>query len=61
MSPQVLKAVAKELTRLSSASLDGIKVHINDDDMTDIQATITGLPEQKGGEKKEKEERIINK
>eukprot|EP00056_Hartaetosiga_gracilis_P000034 m.35455 g.35455 ORF g.35455 m.35455 type:complete len:193 (+) comp10019_c0_seq1:217-795(+) len=42
VSPLVLKRVAKELKSLSKSSPEGINVHINEEDLTDIQATITG-------------------
>jgi len=42
ISPQVIKRVAKEVMKLVKDSPEGIKIHVNDDDITDIQATITG-------------------
>eukprot|EP00050_Salpingoeca_kvevrii_P017189 m.62740 g.62740 ORF g.62740 m.62740 type:complete len:196 (-) comp7418_c0_seq1:258-845(-) len=42
ISPQVLRRVAKELAELVSNPPEGIKVHVNDDDITDIQASISG-------------------
>lgn len=42
LSPQVLRVVAKQLHSLQSEPPEGIKVFINDGDLTDIQATIEG-------------------
>jgi len=35
-------AVAKELRKLSSNPLEGIKVQLNEEDVTDVVADITG-------------------
>ena len=35
-------SVMKELRKLSNEPLDGIKVQINEDDVTDVSAEITG-------------------
>lgn len=42
ISPQVLRQVAKELSTLTSSPPEGIKVFLNEEDITDIQATIIG-------------------
>ncbi|XP_068671681.1 ubiquitin-conjugating enzyme E2 S-like [Montipora capricornis] len=42
LHPQIIKQVAKELTNLSSDPPEGIKVFTNEEDVTDIQATIEG-------------------
>ena len=42
IAPQVLRQVARELNSLAGSPPDGIKVHVNEEDITDIQATITG-------------------
>ncbi|CAH1795575.1 unnamed protein product, partial [Owenia fusiformis] len=42
LSPQMIRQVAKELTELQSDPPEGIKVYPNEEDITDIQATIEG-------------------
>lgn len=42
LSPQVIRQVSKELWELSSNPPEGIKVFINEEDVTDIQAAIDG-------------------
>ena len=42
VAPQVLRRVAKEISELSASSPDGIKVIVNEEDITDIQAVILG-------------------
>ena len=42
ISPHVLRRVAKELAELVNDPPEGIKIHVNDDDITDIQASISG-------------------
>ena len=42
LSPQILRGVLKEMTELIKGAPECIKVHMNDEDITDIQATITG-------------------
>jgi ubiquitin-conjugating enzyme E2 S len=42
MAPAVIMSVAKELRKLSQEPLDGIKVQLNEDDVTDITADVTG-------------------
>lgn len=42
LHPQIIKQVAKELSILSSDPPEGIKVFTNEEDVTDIQATIEG-------------------
>lgn len=42
LSPQIIRQVSKELSELASDPPEGIKVFINDEDITDIQATIEG-------------------
>lgn len=47
MSPQVVRRVTKEVMELAESPPEGIKVFINDEDITDIQATITGPGKKK--------------
>ena len=42
ISPAVVLAVAKELRKLTTEPLDGIKVIFNDEDVTDVNAEIKG-------------------
>lgn len=42
LSPQTIRGVVKEMQELVSQPLEGIKVHLNDEDVTDIQAYIDG-------------------
>jgi ubiquitin-conjugating enzyme E2 S len=42
ISPQVLRRVAKELSDLATSAMDGIKIIVNEEDITDIQALIDG-------------------
>lgn len=42
VSPQVIRRVTKEVMELTESPPEGIKVFINEEDITDIQATITG-------------------
>ncbi len=42
ISPHVLKQVAKELQQLQKNPPEGIKIIVNDADLTDIQALIEG-------------------
>lgn len=42
LSPQVIRRVTKELLELAESPPEGIKVFVNEEDITDIQATITG-------------------
>lgn len=41
-SPQIIKQVAREIHSLASDPPEGIKIYTNDEDITDIQATIEG-------------------
>ena len=41
-SPHIIRLVAKEIAELKKEPPEGIKIHINDEDVTDIQATIEG-------------------
>ena len=41
-SPQIIKRVAKELHELTSSPPEGIKIFMNDEDITNIQASIEG-------------------
>lgn len=45
VSPQVLRQVAKELLDLQKDPPEGVKIFMNEDDITDIQATVFG-PEE---------------
>lgn len=40
--PQVMRRVAKEIMQLTKSPPEGIKVHINEECMTEVQASITG-------------------
>ena len=40
--PQVIKKVSREVVGLAETPPEGIKIFINDEDITDIQATIEG-------------------
>ena len=42
MSPQVIRRVTKEMMELAESPPEGIKIFINERDITDIQATIIG-------------------
>jgi hypothetical protein len=42
IAPSVVMAVAKELRQLSSEPLEGIKVQLNEEDVTDVVADIAG-------------------
>jgi len=42
MSPQIIRQVTKELIDLQKNPPEGIKVFMNEEDVTDIQATIEG-------------------
>jgi len=42
INPQTMRKLAKEIGKLMSQSPDGIKLHVNEDDITDVQASITG-------------------
>ena len=42
LSPQVIRQVMKEMLDMSENALEGIKVQINEADVTDIQALIDG-------------------
>ena len=42
MSPQIIRQVTKELIDLQKNPPEGIKVIMNEEDVTDIQATIEG-------------------
>lgn len=42
LHPQIIKQVSKELTGLTNDPPEGIKVFVNEQDITDIQATIEG-------------------
>lgn len=42
VSPQVLRQVAKELLDLQKDPPEGVKILMNEDDITDIQATVVG-------------------
>jgi len=42
MPPHVLRGVSKEVIALSQEPPEGIKIFINHDDITDVQASIVG-------------------
>ena len=41
-SPQIIRQVAKELGKLQKDPPEGVKVFMNDEDITDIQAAVEG-------------------
>lgn len=41
-NPQVIRQVSKEVKTLSTEQLEGIKIIVNESNLTDIQATIDG-------------------
>jgi ubiquitin-conjugating enzyme E2 S len=41
-NPQVIRQISKEVKSLTTEQLEGIKVNINEADLTDIQAIIDG-------------------
>lgn len=42
LSPQVIRTVTREVLELVESPPEGIKVYINEEDLTDVQATIEG-------------------
>lgn len=42
LSPQIIRGVVKEMQDLVNNPPEGIKVHINEEDVTDIQAHVDG-------------------
>lgn len=42
VNPQIIRQVAKELGELQKDPPEGIKIHVNEEDLTDIQASIEG-------------------
>ena len=42
MSPQIIRQVTKELIDLQKNPPEGIKVFMNEEDVTDVQATVEG-------------------
>lgn len=42
LSPQIIRQVVKELSDIYANSPEGIKVQINEADVTDIQVTLEG-------------------
>lgn len=42
LSPQIIRQVVKEMHEISTNPPEGIKVQINESDVTDIQAVIEG-------------------
>eukprot|EP00510_Aplanochytrium_minuta_P000464 CAMPEP_0184011126 /NCGR_PEP_ID=MMETSP0954-20121128/3642_1 /TAXON_ID=627963 /ORGANISM="Aplanochytrium sp, Strain PBS07" /LENGTH=198 /DNA_ID=CAMNT_0026290885 /DNA_START=300 /DNA_END=896 /DNA_ORIENTATION=+ len=42
LSPQVLQSIARDLRKLVAKPPEGILVHVNEEDLTDIQADIEG-------------------
>ena len=47
LSPQIIRQVAKEIGDLQKEPPEGIKILPNDEDITDLQATIEGPGELK--------------
>ena len=42
LPPQVIKRISKEVIELTESPPEGIKLFINEEDITDVQATIEG-------------------
>lgn len=42
LSPQTIRGIVREMQNLVSDPPEGIKVQINDEDVTDIQAVLEG-------------------
>jgi len=42
ISPNVIRKVAGQLRKLSESPIDGVKIILNESDITDIQAVIEG-------------------
>lgn len=42
LSPQIIRGIVKEMQALVTNPPEGIKVQINDEDVTDLQAYIDG-------------------
>lgn len=42
LSPQIIRGVVREMQSLVNEPPEGIKVHVNDEDVTDIQAYLEG-------------------
>jgi len=42
LSPQIIRQIAKELTQLQKEPPEGVKIFLNDHDVTDIQAALEG-------------------
>ncbi len=42
LPPQVIKRISKEVIELTESPPEGIKLVINEEDITDVQATIEG-------------------
>lgn len=51
LPPHVLRGVSKEIVALSQEPPEGIQLHLNYDDLTDIQATIAGPGNESGSYK----------
>ena len=51
LPPQVIRRVTKEVLELAETPPEGIKVYVNEDDLTDIQATIEGPGKARNGAK----------
>lgn len=45
-NPQVIRKVSKEVKDLTQEKLEGIKISVNESNLTDIQATIDGPGKQ---------------
>lgn len=41
-NPQVIRLVSKEVKNLATEQLEGIRIHLNESNLTDIQAVIEG-------------------
>lgn len=42
LPPHILRSISKEVIALTQEPPEGIKVYMNHDDITDVQATING-------------------
>lgn len=41
-NPQVIRQISKEVKNLTTEQLEGIRISVNESNLTDIQATIDG-------------------
>lgn len=50
-NPQVIRQISKEVKNLTTEQLEGIRISVNESNMTDIQATIDGPGENHSTDK----------